>query len=131
MAKKDGAKGDKAKAKTKAKTKKDKGAGSGKGERKSAKASSSKSGKSSKSSGAADALLKLAEHPIVADLIAVGATAAVAAIVKSKNDQSSKAGSGKAVKEAGKAAAAAIGARLVEEFRAVKQAADQSAKAKR
>ena len=118
MAKKDGAKGDKPKAK------KNKNAGTGKRERKAAKPTSLKSG------NAADALLKLAEHPIIADLIAVGATAAVAAIVKSKSGEASKSGSTKAVKDAGKAAAAAIGARLMDEFKAVKQSAEQSAKAK-
>ena len=118
MAKKDGGKGDKPKAK------KNKAAAGG--QRK-----AGKSGKaSSKTSNAADALLKFAEHPIVADLIAVGATAAVAAIVKSKSGEGGKSGSTKAVKEAGKAAEAAIGARLVDEFKAVKQSADKAAKAK-
>ena len=112
MAKKASAKADKPKA-DKPKTKKNKGADGGK----------RKASGSSKSSNAADALMKLAEHPIVADLIAVGATAAVAAIVKSKSDPSNKAGSARAVKSAGKAAAAAIGARLVDEFKAVKQSA--------
>ena len=108
MAKKAGAKADKPK------TKKNKGEQGGK--RKTG-------GSSSRSGNAAEALMKLAEHPIVADLIAVGATAAVAAIVKSKSDTSDKAGSARAVKNAGKAAAAAIGARLVDEFKAVKQTA--------
>ncbi|WP_118856721.1 hypothetical protein [Sphingomonas mesophila] len=114
MAKKASAKGDKPKAKTKAKTK------------------TKNAGKSSaKGSGAADALFKLAEHPIIADLIAVGATAAVAAIVKSKSDDGRKPGSSRAVKDAGKAAAAAIGARLMDEFKAVKQSATEAqAKAK-
>lgn len=114
MAKKASAKTDKPKAK------KSKGADGAK--RKSGK-SSAKAGKpSSKAGNAADALLKLAEHPLVADLIAVGATAAVAAIVKSKSGPASKSGSTRAVKDAGKAAAAAIGARLVGEFKAVKSA---------
>ena len=116
MAKKASAKADKPKAK------KNKGAAGTK--RKASKPTSSKAG------NAADALLKLAEHPIVADLIAVGATAAVAAIVKSKSDKAGKTGSTRAVKEAGKAAAAAIGARIVDEFKAVKASADKSAKAK-
>ena len=90
------------------------------------KAKKGKAGKAKSAGGspsAADALFKLAEHPIVADLIAVGATAAVAAIVKSKSDKSRH-----AVKDAGKAAASAIGARLVEEFKAVKEAANKAAK---
>jgi hypothetical protein len=69
-----------------------------------------------------DALAKLAEHPIVADLIAIGATAAVTAIATGMTSKSGKT-SGKAVKDAGKAAAAAIGARLMSEFQAVKDSA--------
>ena len=120
MAKKASAKAQKPKA-DKPKAKKPKGATGTK--RKTSKPSS-------KAGNAADALLKLAEHPIVADLIAVGATAAVAAIVKSKSDKAGKTGSARAVKDAGKAAAAAIGARIVDEFKAVKASADKSAKAK-
>ena len=75
-----------------------------------------------------DAIAKLAEHPIVSDLIAIGATAAVAAIAAGMSSKSGKT-SGKAVKDAGKAAAAAIGARLMTEFQAVKDSAAE-AKAK-
>jgi hypothetical protein len=72
-----------------------------------------------------DAVVKLAEHPIVADLIAIGATAAVTAIAAGMSSKSGKT-SGKAVKDAGKAAAAAIGARLMTEFQAVKDSAAAS-----
>ena len=75
-----------------------------------------------------DAIARLAEHPIVSDLIAIGATAAVAAIAAGMSSKSGKT-SGKAVKDAGKAAAAAIGARLMTEFQAVKDSA-AAAKAK-
>ena len=75
-----------------------------------------------------DALARLAEHPIVADLIAIGATAAVTAIASGMGSKSGKTSS-KAVKDAGKAAAAAIGARLMTEFQAVKESA-AAAKAK-
>ena len=76
-----------------------------------------------------DAIARLAEHPIVSDLIAIGATAAVTAIAAGMSSKSGKT-SGKAVKDAGKAAAAAIGARLMTEFQAVKDsAADAKAKA--
>ena len=119
MAKKASAKADRPKAK------KNKGTDTNKSSKRQGKTRTS-----SKAGNAADALLKLAEHPIVADLIAVGATAAVAAIVKSKGDQSGKSGSTRAVKEAGKAAAAAIGARLVDEFKAVKESAEKSAKSR-
>jgi len=66
-------------------------------------------------SNAADALWKLAEHPMVSELLAIGATAAVAAIADGAGRNKKKASS-KAVKAAGKAAAAAIGARLISEF---------------
>ena len=69
-----------------------------------------------KAKGAADALWKLAEHPMVAELLAIGATAAVAAIAEGSGKGKKKTASSRAVKEAGKAAAAAIGARLISEF---------------
>ena len=85
--------------------------------------------KSGKSQTAYDALARMAEHPIVADLIAIGATAAVTAIAAGMSRKSGKT-SGKAVKDAGKAAAAAIGARLMTQFKAVKDsAADAKVKA--
>ena len=77
--------------------------------------SKSKGGKKSKGN-AVDALLKIADHPLVGELVALGATAAVAAIAQQGLGKSKKGGSAKAVKEAGKAAAAAIGARLISEF---------------
>lgn len=77
-----------------------------------AKAKAGKKGKGN----AVDALLKIADHPLVGELIALGATAAVAAIAQQGLGKSNKGGSNKAVKEAGKAAAAAIGARLITEF---------------
>lgn len=70
--------------------------------------------KSKKEHGGLDGLMKLADHPLLADLLAVGALAAVAAITDS-NKQSLKGKSGTAVKAAGKAAALAIGARLLKE----------------
>lgn len=77
-----------------------------------------------------DLLWKLADHPLVGELIAVGAAAAVAAIAeqsiarkgKDKKDASSKA----AVKAAGSAAAAAIGQRLFTEFTEVKKASKKA-----
>jgi hypothetical protein len=59
------------------------------------------------------ALGKVLDHPLVGDLIAVGALAAVAAIAESNKEDSAKVKSTQAVKTAGKAAAAAIGARLL------------------
>ena len=79
-----------------------------------------------------DALLKLADHPLVADLLAVGAMAAVAAIAEQGFSGKSKgktSGSSKAVKAAGTAAAAAIGKRLITEFEEVKKASKPAPKA--
>ncbi len=87
-----------------------------------------KKAKTGKAQSSFDAVAKLAEHPIVADLIAIGATAAVTAIAAGMSSKSGKTSS-KAVKDAGKAAAAAIGARLMTEFQAVKESA-AAAKAK-
>lgn len=74
---------------------------------------------------AGDALLKLLESPLVADLLAVGATAALAAITESRSgrrgDPSYK--NSRALKAAGKAAAAAIGRRLSSEFEEIRTAA--------
>lgn len=78
-----------------------------------------KAGGRSKAKDAADALWKLADHPLVGELLAIGATAAVAAVAsqsggkgKGKRNSASKA----ALKAAGTAAAAAIGERLISEF---------------
>lgn len=72
-----------------------------------------------------DGLAKLIDHPLVADLLAVGAMAAVAAIadhnVKTRTGEA-EAGSSKVVKAAGKAAATAIGKRLMTEVDAVRSA---------
>jgi len=75
-------------------------------------------GKSKKDSGALENLAKLAESPLVADLIAVGATAAVAALAGAKKKDG---------KSAAKAAASAIGARLLSEFNAIKDAGKDAA----
>ena len=66
---------------------------------------------------AADALWKLAENPLIGEMLAIGAGAAVAALAESGiAGKGKKKISSKAIKGAGKAAAAAIGARLVGEF---------------
>ena len=79
----------------------------------------------SSSDTAVDALLKLLESPLVADLLAVGATAALAAIAESRHSRrtGADAKSSKALKAAAKAAAAAIGRRLSTEFDEIKKAA--------
>lgn len=70
-------------------------------------------------------ITRLIDHPLVADLLAVGAMAAVAAIadhnVKTRTGEA-ESGSSRAVKAAGKAAAAAIGKRLMTEVDAVRKA---------
>jgi hypothetical protein len=86
-----------------------------KGEKKKKKAKTEEG----QSHGSFDGFAKLADHPLVTDLLAVGAMAAVAAIaergVASKTGQEAAEGSRKAIKAAGKAAASAIGARLLKE----------------
>lgn len=81
---------------------------------------------------ATDAFLKLLQSPLVADLLAVAATAALAALAEYgfNRDGGDKRRGGRAVKEAGKAAAAAIGRRLaneVDEIRSVARRAKENA----
>jgi len=70
-------------------------------------------------------IAELIDHPLVADLLAVGALAAVGAIadhnVRTRTGES-ESGSSKAIKAAGKAAAAAVGKRLMTEVDAIKKA---------
>ena len=97
--------------------------------------SSSGGSSSSSSSGgsAGDAFIKLLQSPLVADLLAVAATAALAALAE--HGFSSRGGddavrgkrAGKAVKEAGKAAAAAIGRRLSTELEEIREASKAKA----
>ena len=65
-----------------------------------------------------DALIKLLQSPLVIDLLAVGATAALAAITESRSSrgQNLAGNSKKTLKAAGKAAAAAVGRRIQNEF---------------
>jgi hypothetical protein len=78
-----------------------------------------------------DSLSKLLEHPLVAELISVGAIAAVAAIadhnVKTRTGEGKK-GSRKALKAAGSAAASAIGKRLISEVDEIKKASKKAAR---
>ena len=107
----------------KAKVKKDKGAKAGKDER--AKAGKKGEGKARKHDGF-DGLAKLVDHPLVADLLAAGAIAAVAAIAEHKMGNSES--SSKMIKSVGKAAAAAMGKRLMGDLGAVTGAAVDAAK---
>ncbi len=73
-----------------------------------------------------EAFIKLLQSPLVAELVAVAATAALASLTAQgfssggKDTRGKRAG--KAVKSAGKAAAAAIGARLQTEIDEIKKA---------
>ena len=75
-----------------------------------------------------DAFIKLLQSPLVAELVAVAATAALATLAEqgftSRSGETSRSRrTGKAVKEAGKAAAAAVGRRLSTEIDEIKKAA--------
>jgi hypothetical protein len=75
-----------------------------------------------------DAFIKLLQSPLVVDLLAVGATAALAAITEHRSSRSQGAihNPKRAVKDAGKAAAAAIGRRLKTEFEEVRTASKRA-----
>jgi hypothetical protein len=94
--------------------------------------SSGPSKRSKSQPNAGDAFIALLQSPLVADLVAVAATAALAALAEegfgrsSSSDGSKRAG--KAVKRAGKAAAEAVGRRLSSEMEEIRKAA-KSAKA--
>ena len=116
-------------------------AGGGRKVQRSSKSSSSGGGRSkggssrSNQSDPVDALIKLLQSPLVIDLLAVGATAALAAITehRSTRAQGAVGNSKKALKEAGKAAATAVGRRLSTEFdeiRSASKTARESRKAK-
>ncbi len=73
-----------------------------------------------------EAFIKLLQSPLVAELVAVAATAALAALAaegftRGGADSRGKR-AGKAVKEAGKAAAAAVGRRLSTEIEEIRNA---------
>lgn len=70
-----------------------------------------------------EALSKLADHPLVSELLAAGALAAVAAIADAGSKNPTAVKSADNAKKAGKAAAAAIGARLLKELGSAKSAA--------
>jgi hypothetical protein len=80
-----------------------------------------------------EAFIKLLQSPFVAELVAVAATAAVAALAEhgftSSGEASRGKRAGKAVKQAGKAAAAAVGRRLANELDEIRKAAKDGAKA--
>ena len=96
-----------------------------------ARVSSGRTGGGSRSSdnGMGDAFIKLLQSPLAAELVAVAATAALAALAE--HGFTSASGTrgkraGRAVKEAGKAAAAAVGRRLGTEIDEIRKAATAS-----
>lgn len=95
--------------------------------------SSGGSGKQGGGFDASDAFIKLLQSPLAAELVAVAATAALAALAEhgftSGGDGRGKR-AGKAVKEAGKAAAAAVGRRLGTELDEIRKAATAKGGAK-
>ena len=85
---------------------------------------------------AADAFIKLLQSPLVAELVAVAATAALATLAEqgftSRGGGGGSRGkrAGVAVKEAGKAAAAAVGRRLSTEIEEIRNASKSKGGAK-
>lgn len=107
-------------ARIKVKAKKDKGAKPGKAEKKASPKSKTREG--------FDGLAKLVDHPMVADLLAAGAIAAVAAIAEHQLGKGRPQSSSRMVKSAGKAAAAAMGKKLMGNFGEITSAAADAAK---
>jgi hypothetical protein len=80
---------------------------------------------------AGDAFIKLLQSPLVAELLTVAATAALAALAEqgfSRSGAADQRRAGRAVKAAGKAAAAAIGRRLATEVDEIRRAAREAKK---
>lgn len=75
-----------------------------------------------------DGLAKLVDHPLVADLLAAGAIAAVAAIAENQLAKGKPQSSSRLVKSAGKAAAAAMGKKLMGNIGDITSAATDAAK---
>ena len=92
--------------------------------------SSGGGGSRSSDSGMGDAFIKLLQSPLVAELVAVAATAALAALAEhgftSGGGGTRGKRAGKAVREAGKAAGAALGRRLGTEMDEIRKAANES-----
>lgn len=85
------------------------------------------SGGGGKKTDAGEAFIKFLQSPLVTDLLAVAATAALASLAEHGVSSREKGGkpakrAGKAAKAAGKAAANAIGRRLTEEIDEIRKA---------
>ena len=97
--------------------------------------SKSSSRSSSSKHDPVDALIKLLQSPLVIDLLAVGATAALAAITETRSSRAQGAvgNNKKTIKAAGKAAASAVGRRLateLDEIRAASKKANEGRESK-
>jgi hypothetical protein len=126
------------KAMAKKATTKSAGKGRGKDGRKARKAGTalarrSDAGSSGSKDSMGEAFIKLLQSPLAAELVAVAATAALASLAEhgftSSGEASRGKRAGKAVKTAGKAAAAAVGRRLGTEIDEIRKAAKRGAKA--
>lgn len=80
------------------------------------------------SQSAADAIAGLLESPLVADVLAAGAAAAMASFTHHSLSRKAQGGSKQALKDAAKAAAAAMGARISTEFDEVMKNAEKKAR---
>jgi hypothetical protein len=93
---------------------------------------STSGGRSKSQESMGEAFIKLLQSPLVAELVAVAATAALAALAEhgfATGEGARGKRAGKAVKEAGKAAAAAVGRRLGTEIEEIRKAAKGGARA--
>jgi hypothetical protein len=119
----------------KPKKKKKKSAAAGEGVKvKTKKAKSEKAGKERKGAAsrskadAFDGIARFVDHPMVADLLAAGAMAAVAAIAEHQLGNEGGQRSSKMVKSVGKAAATAMGRKLIGDIGAITTAATDAVK---
>ena len=78
---------------------------------------------------ASDALIGLIESPLVADVLAAGAAAALASFTHHRLTRRRDSNSRIALKDAAKAAATAMGARLSEEFDEILESAKKAKRA--
>lgn len=93
-----------------------------------AKSKSGGGGKASQANGAADALVKLIESPLVAELLAIGASAALASLAAGRFGRGDEGqGTRRALKTAAKSAATAMGTRLATEVEEIRKASKPKA----
>lgn len=96
---------------------------------KAAEPKQAKAAKSNRSKPPSELVSEFLESPLVADTLAAGAAAALAVFVQQGLSRRREGDSSKlALKQAGKAAAAAMGTRLAEEFDAIMKRAEAKAK---